>query len=74
MIGRPPPLSGGGVVGRVLKSQEPNWVLSSWSTGLVPPGPGVGEQVAERRVALRHVADDALDDAREHRGRARRRS
>ena len=29
------------MVGRALKSQEPNWVLSSWSTGLMPPGPGV---------------------------------
>ena len=29
---------GGGVDGRALKLQEPNWVASSWSTALLPPG------------------------------------
>ena len=37
-IGPPPPLPGGGVDGRALKLQEPNWVASSWSTALLPPG------------------------------------
>src|SRR5688572_864864 len=39
-IGPPPPLPGGGVVGRALKLHDPNCVASSWSTGLEPPPPG----------------------------------
>ena len=73
-IGRPPPLSGGGVVGRALKLQEPNCVLSSSSTGLEPPGPGVVSRSSSAGVARPDVADDPLDDARRGPRPGRRRS